>query len=99
MSALRCADVAELADALDSGSSGHYARAGSSPVIRRYAENGGIEGYHRFLLHKKLRFYRAKTLRGIALRRQGSQSQATPPQAEHFVKRNAFLLYKKFRFL
>ena len=34
--------------------------------------------------------YRAKTLRGIALRRQGNQSQATPPQAEHFVKRNAF---------
>ena len=30
----RCADVAELADALDSGSSGHCARAGSSPVIR-----------------------------------------------------------------
>ena len=28
------ADVAELADALDSGSSGHCARAGSSPVIR-----------------------------------------------------------------
>ncbi len=28
------ADVAELADALDSGSSGHYVRAGSSPVIR-----------------------------------------------------------------
>ena len=26
--------MAELADALDSGSSGHYARAGSSPVIR-----------------------------------------------------------------
>ena len=48
MSALRCADVAELADALDSGSSGHYARAGSSPVIRRYAENGGIERYCRF---------------------------------------------------
>ena len=38
MSALRCADVAELADALDSGSSGHYARAGSSPVIRSNAE-------------------------------------------------------------
>ena len=37
-SALRCADVAELADALDSGSSGHYARAGSSPVIRSNAE-------------------------------------------------------------
>ena len=32
----RCADVAELADALDSGSSGHCARAGSSPVIRSY---------------------------------------------------------------
>ncbi len=28
------ARVAELADALDSGSSGHYARAGSSPVSR-----------------------------------------------------------------
>ena len=28
------APVAELADALDSGSSGHCARAGSSPVIR-----------------------------------------------------------------
>ena len=26
--------MAELADALDSGSSGHYVRAGSSPVIR-----------------------------------------------------------------
>ena len=26
--------MAELADALDSGSSGHCARAGSSPVIR-----------------------------------------------------------------
>ena len=38
--------------------------------------------------------YRAKTLRGIALRRQGNQSQATPPQAAHFAKRNAFL----FRF-
>ena len=34
----RCADVAELADALDSGSSGHCARAGSSPVIRSNAE-------------------------------------------------------------
>ena len=44
--------MAELADALDSGSSGHYARAGSSPVIRRNAENGDIEGYHRFLLYK-----------------------------------------------
>ena len=44
----RCADVAELADALDSGSSGHYARAGSSPVIRSNAENGDIERYHRF---------------------------------------------------
>ena len=32
------ADVAELADALDSGSSGHCARAGSSPVIRSIAE-------------------------------------------------------------
>ena len=32
------ADVAELADALDSGSSGHCARAGSSPVIRSNAE-------------------------------------------------------------
>ena len=31
--------MAELADALDSGSSGHCARAGSSPVIRRNAEN------------------------------------------------------------
>ena len=30
--------MAELADALDSGSSGHYARAGSSPVIRSNAE-------------------------------------------------------------
>ena len=30
--------MVELADALDSGSSGHYARAGSSPVIRRNAE-------------------------------------------------------------
>jgi hypothetical protein len=28
------ADVAELADALDSGSSGHYALGGSSPLIR-----------------------------------------------------------------
>ena len=37
-SALRCADVAELADALDSGSSGHCARAGSSPVIRSNAD-------------------------------------------------------------
>ena len=35
--------------------------------------------------------YRAKTLRGIALRRQGNQSLATPPQAEHFAMRNAFL--------
>ena len=33
---MSCADVAELADALDSGSSGHCARAGSSPVIRSY---------------------------------------------------------------
>ena len=32
-----------------------------------------------FLLYKKLRFYKEKTLRGIALRRQGSQSQATHP--------------------
>ena len=55
-SALRCADVAELADALDSGSSGHYARAGSSPVIRSNAENGGIERYHRFLLYRKFHF-------------------------------------------
>ena len=31
--------MAELADALDSGSSGHCARAGSSPVIRRNVEN------------------------------------------------------------
>ena len=30
--------MAELADALDSGSSGHCARAGSSPVIRSFAE-------------------------------------------------------------
>ena len=30
--------MAELADALDSGSSGHCARAGSSPVIRSIAE-------------------------------------------------------------
>ena len=30
--------MAELADALDSGSSGHCARAGSSPVIRSNAE-------------------------------------------------------------
>ena len=29
------ADMAELADALDSGSSEHLAHAGSSPVIRR----------------------------------------------------------------
>ena len=28
------ADVAELADALDSGSSAHYGRAGSSPASR-----------------------------------------------------------------
>jgi hypothetical protein len=35
--------------------------------------------------------YRAKTLRGIALRRQGNQSQATPPQAVHFAMQNAFL--------
>ena len=38
LSTLSCADVAELADALDSGSSGHCARAGSSPVIRSNAE-------------------------------------------------------------
>ena len=30
--------MAELADALDSGSSGHCARAGSSPVFRSIAE-------------------------------------------------------------
>ena len=30
--------MAELADALDSGSSGHCARAGSSPVIRSFAD-------------------------------------------------------------
>ena len=30
--------MAELADALDSGSSGHCARAGSSPVMRSIAE-------------------------------------------------------------
>ena len=30
--------MAELADALDSGSSGHCARAGSRPVIRSIAE-------------------------------------------------------------
>ena len=30
--------MAELADALDSGSSGHCARAGSSPVIRSNAD-------------------------------------------------------------
>ena len=36
--------------------------------------------------------YRAKTLRGIALRRKGNQSQATPPQAEYFVKRNTFFI-------
>ena len=39
--------------------------------------------------------YSIKTLRGIALRRQGGLSQATPPQAEHFVWRNAFLLEKQ----
>ena len=44
MSALRCADVAELADALDSGSSGHCARAGSSPVIRSNAETAIPKG-------------------------------------------------------
>ena len=55
-SALRCADVAELADALDSGSSGHYARAGSSPVIRSNAENGDIERCRRFLLYRKFHF-------------------------------------------
>ena len=38
--------------------------------------------------------YSIKTLRGIALRRQGNQSQATPPQAGHFAKQNAFL-YRK----
>ena len=47
----RCADVAELADALDSGSSGHYARAGSSPVIRSNAESGNIERCYRFLYY------------------------------------------------
>ena len=36
--------MAELADALDSGSSGHCARAGSSPVIRRYAETAIPKG-------------------------------------------------------
>ena len=67
MSALRCADVAELADALDSGSSGHYARAGSSPVIRSNAENGSIEGYCRFFyfhivyfIQKKISIYAKK---------------------------------------
>ena len=51
MSALRCADVAELADALDSGSSGHCARAGSSPVIRSNADKV-IRNDDLFLLQK-----------------------------------------------
>ena len=96
MSALRCADVAELADALDSGSSGHCARAGSSPVIRSNAENGGIERYRRFFYSiRNCVSYRAKTLRGIALRRKGRLSQATPPQAEYFVKRNTFFIWQR----
>ena len=50
--------MAELADALDSGSSGHCARAGSSPVIRSIAEEtiekiGGL--FYVKLLCKKRR--------------------------------------------
>ena len=36
--------------------------------------------------------YRVKTLRGIAGRRQGNQSQATPPQAEKLAKRASFFM-------
>ena len=43
--------MAELADALDSGSSGHCARAGSSPVIRSYCgkDHREIDGLFVFL--------------------------------------------------
>ena len=34
MTASKCARVVELADSLDSGSSAHYGRAGSSPASR-----------------------------------------------------------------
>ena len=50
--------MAELADALDSGSSGHCARAGSSPVIRSYADktiDRNVGGFSLFY-EKMIRF-------------------------------------------
>ena len=52
--------MAELADALDSGSSGHCARAGSSPVIRSIAEEtiekiGGLFLYsYSFIVDRRM---------------------------------------------
>ena len=46
--------MAELADALDSGSSGHCARAGSSPVIRSNADKV-IGNDDHFLFCKQLK--------------------------------------------
>ena len=50
--------MAELADALDSGSSGHCARAGSSPVIRIFCgkdhrEIGGLFLFGAFMRGNK----------------------------------------------
>ncbi len=45
--------MAELADALDSGSSGHCARAGSSPVIRSNCGKDHCEAQWSFLFSKK----------------------------------------------
>ena len=49
--------MAELADALDSGSSGHYARAGSSPVIRSNAERVISKDIALFYADKKTTCY------------------------------------------
>ena len=40
MTASKCARVVELADSLDSGSSAHYGRAGSSPASRTKLKAG-----------------------------------------------------------
>ena len=46
---VRDARVVELADSLDSGSSVHYARAGSSPASRTKKKEQGIQSDALFL--------------------------------------------------
>ena len=55
MTASKCARVVELADSLDSGSSAHYGRAGSSPASRTTSKVVALDDLA-FVFSRFLRF-------------------------------------------